>query len=101
MGPIPDECNGLELINKDDNFCKENCRWSKKKVGRPATGRTRQKSQRILKIWNSKPVTIVIETETFELIAHKATERSILDGVNVGTNQIIRETLQKAFPGKK
>jgi hypothetical protein len=103
MGKMPDNCNGLELIDDTKEFCKFNCRWSQKRSGRYAKPDTIRKKPLgpNAKIKNPKSICLVLEKDHLDFIKKQALQRSVNEGVSIEANQMIREALQRAFPAPK
>ena len=101
MGEIPKTATA-ELIDKDVEFCKLNCRWIKKAQGRPAIDRTKPKKKSSYgKIKNPQWVCLVMEKDHLDFIKGQALQRSVAEGKLIEANELIREALQKAFPTPK
>lgn len=99
MGPIPSECNGLDLIDKDSNFSKLNCQWIKKNAGRPRidkkiTSKKKEKS----KFRKPKTICITMEEDHLKFIKQQALHKSVSAGIYIEPNQLIRQALIEAFP---
>lgn len=102
MGMMPEECNGLELLDKDIEFCKLNCRWAKKKAGRPPIDKKEPKPKtRRSTIKNPQTICLVMEKDHLDFIKGQALQKSVQEGKLIEANQLIREALQKAFPTPK
>lgn len=99
MGPMPAECNGLQLIDETKDFCKANCRWERKKQGAPIRAQKKELAPKNKsKLKNPKPVYISLEREMLDFIKSLALKMSIEQGVYIEPNDLIREALAKAFP---
>jgi hypothetical protein len=99
MGPIPQNCNGLELIDKTKEFSKFNCRWVKKICGRKQkklpSARIPHKTKCIK---NPRTLCLVLEKDHLQFIKDQAMHKSLELGHCVEANELIREALKKAFP---
>ena len=99
MGKMPENCNGIELLNPEADFCKLNCRWGKKKSGRNSLGKKIVKSKHPkTKLKNPKQVCLWIEKEQLDFIKRQALQKSLESGVLIESNELIRQALIKAFP---
>ena len=102
MGPMPEDCTGLALIDETKEFCKWNCQWVKKSIGRPVSKvpkERRRKRTGVMK--NPKTVCLVIEKDHLDFIKAQAMHRSVEVGHVIEANELIREALAKAFPCPK
>ena len=102
MGPLPENCNGLELLDKTKEFCKWNCKWVFKKGGRkPKEKKDIKVKRKASGVKNPKSICLVLERDHFEYIQKQAIAKSSQEGIMIEPNQMIREALQKAFPCPK
>ena len=100
---MPEDCNGLSLIDDDIEFCKLNCKWSRKAQGRLKLNREappRPKSKRN-SIKQPQSICLVMEKDHLDFIKNQALHRSVKEGHLIEANELIREALQKAFPAPK
>ncbi len=99
---MPTTCNGIALLDENHDFCKINCKWTKKNAGRhPKPAGTPKTPTSRAKLKNPKSICLVMEKDHLEFINRQAMHRSLEEGVCVETNEMIREALQKAFPMPK
>jgi len=101
MGPIPELCNGLELIDKRKDFSKFNCKWARKKCGRPAENKSKLPKKRIGKMMNPKTICLAIEKDLLDYIKSQALQKSLSERYFIEPNDLIRDALIKAFPYPK
>jgi hypothetical protein len=104
MGPIPEGCNGVGLLDENGDFSKWNCKWVKKAAGRLPNGKKAQKPKKtnvrhVLK--DPQSICLVLEKDQLDFIKKQALQRSLSEGKCVEANQLIREALQQAFPNPK
>lgn len=101
MGPVPDGCNGVELIDPAQDFSKWNCQWVKKAAGRPCLQKEKSpvKPRNHRRVLNDpRTICLVLEKNHLDFIKNQALQRSLSEGVCVEANQLIREALQSFFP---
>lgn len=99
---MPEECNGLSLIDEEIEFCKLNCKWSKKAQGRRKIDRQADaKKNTRSKIKQPQSICLVMEKDHLDFIKNQALQRSVQEGHLIEANELIREALQKAFPAPK
>lgn len=100
---MPQNCNGLMLIDQSKDFCKHNCQWTFNNTGKKPDPKKNPKEIKRKKsgIKNPKSICLVMEREHIDFIKSQALQRSIQEGTYVEPNQLIREALQKAFPAPK
>lgn len=99
---MPENCNGLALIDPDLEFCKLNCEWIKKSGGRkPVKRQPVAKKINRNKINKPQSICLVIEKDQLDFIKSQALQRSVQEGHLIEANQLIREALQRAFPTPK
>ena len=99
---MPPNCNGLALIDERSDFCKLNCQWVKKNVGRPALPKKDvKKDVKRGKVKNPKSICLVLEKDLVDFIKNQALQRSVQEGIYIEPNELIREALLKAFPTPK
>lgn len=99
MGPKPDDCDGIELISLDRNFCKENCRWVGPHNRRPLSempGNQRKEGKRTFK--ESTMVCIRVEKDYHQFLKRLAIEKSQEAGEIYSVSQLIREIVEKHAP---
>ena len=99
---MPQNCNGLSLIDDDKDFCKLNCAWARKSAGRPALPEKKkyQKKKRSM-IQNPKSICLVLEKDHLDFIKNQALQLSVQEGHLIEPNELIRDALQRAFPTPK
>lgn len=97
---MPANCNGLDRLNKNDGFHKDNCFWAFKKKGcKRKTGELKPK--RIVSASRIKyPVSICLtmEKDHLDVIKSLALHRSVEVGHIVEANDMIRDALKREFP---
>lgn len=99
MGPMPKTCNGLELVDNTKDFCKLNCKWTKKAAGRPIRSHSvRKPNTSHKKIKHPKTVCIVLEKEHFDFIKRQAMQKSLNEGRLINPNEMMRDALKRSFP---
>lgn len=99
MGELPDDCTGIKQIDPELPFCKENCQWVYRTVGRPPKAKDRAKyKNRCKKVQNPISICLVLEKNHLEFIRQQALHRSVKEGVYIEANDLIREALTIAFP---
>lgn len=99
MGPMPEDMNGIELINKNEDFSAYNCRWAKKSRGRKKLPKALEniKIKQKTSIKDPVLVAITVEKGLIEFIRRKAMLRSLEEGVIFQANDLIREVLEENF----
>lgn len=91
MGPLPDDCTGIELINPKKDFQKINCRW--------VSWNTRAKSQRDK---NAKVTcTFVLDKDYHEFLCKQALVKAQQQGSRYHFSDIVRDSLEKCCPFPK
>jgi hypothetical protein len=97
---MPENCNGLELIDKTKEFCKINCRWVKKAVGRHLSpvDMPKKKDKRKKALQDPKAICLILERAQIDYIKSQSLKRSKEEGVCIEVNELIREAIRKAFP---
>lgn len=104
MGPIPEGCNGLVLLDETKEFSKWNCKWVRKKIGRfsknPEKSNLFNKKSNTSygKIKQPKSICLSMEQDHLDFIKEQALQQSLKEGVYIEPNELIRQALQKAFP---
>lgn len=100
MGECPEDCNGLELIDRNAEFSKFNCRWVKRNSGRPVTTvETKATKKRLRsKLKEPRNICLVLEKNLLDYIRSQALYRSSQEGMIVEANDLIRDALERAFP---
>ena len=103
LGELPQGCNGISRKDETIDFCKENCFWSHKTTGRTLKPKIREIIHKYKKVKFKKPraICLVMEQDHLDFIKHQALQRSMIQGVYVEPNELIREALIKAFPAPK
>lgn len=99
MGQMPNDMNGISLINPLEQFCKENCVWSFKN-GRKQKNTEKKKvieKKKPKKILEPRNICLILEKELLEKIRAIALQKSVQEGRLIEANELIRETLTKAF----
>jgi hypothetical protein len=99
MGPKPEDCNGIELISFDRDFCKANCRWVGPHNRRPLSempGNKNKEGKRTFK--ESTMVCIRVEKDYHKFLKRLAIERSRETGEIYSVSQLIREIVEKHAP---
>lgn len=99
--PEPD-ITGIELIDMDKDFCKQNCRWVNKEIRRSMKDMPGNKCRRS-KSSMREPVSITISLEKAHLdyIKRLALLKSHKEGRAQSPNRLIREALEEAMPCPK
>lgn len=102
MGPIPENCNGLQLLESEREYNKFTSSWVFKKGGRKPQDKKNSKVKRKASgVKNPKSICLILEKDHLDFIRKQAIARSSEEGVLIEPNQMIREALQKAFPCPK
>lgn len=102
MGRMPENCNGLSLIDDTKDFCKINCQWAFTKNGRKKVAKKEVKVAKKKKTFkNPVSICLVLEKDVLDFIKKQALHRSVTEGVLLEANQLIREAIIKAFPAPK
>nr|CDR35309.1 hypothetical protein CSEC_p0038 [Criblamydia sequanensis CRIB-18] len=99
MGPKPEDCDGIELISLDHDFCKANCRWVGPHNRRPLSempGNKKKEGKRTFK--ESTMVCIRVEKDYHKFLKRLAIERSKETGEIYSVSQLIREIIEKNAP---
>lgn len=96
MGPMPDDCNGIELIDLNGDFCKINCRWvgphnRRKLIEMPGNKLRTKKAQQVT-------VCIRLEKKYTEFLKRQAIEKSRQIGRVYSVSELIRDLLAKHAP---
>lgn len=99
---MPEEMNGIGMLDKTKDFCKENCFWDKKKCGRPPNTEAqakppKQKKRRSL-LDKPKYICLAVEHDLIDYIGKQAMHRSIEERKFITSNDLIREALTSYFP---
>ena len=98
---MSEECNGLQLAEGATVFCKKNCKWKQKKSGRPLepdNWKRKENKNRYGQFENPRSICLVLEKEQLDFIKSKALEESMNTHRYVEANELIRRTLNQAFP---
>lgn len=90
MGDIPPDCNSLVLINRNQDYSKENCQWGRYTL----KGRQRKHNSKN----QMMPICLMIDRNHYDYISKQALQASLEKGSYVEPNEMIREALYKAFP---
>lgn len=103
LGPMPPGCNGLELLDKTKDFSKYNCKWTRKTQGRQAAPKELKKTRATpyKRVANPKTVCLIIEKDLLEYIKKQAWRKSLDEGYQVTSNDLIRDALTRQFPRNK
>lgn len=101
MGPRPEDCTGIQLLDETKDFSKYNCKWTKNNQGRPKITRQDVEKPKKVVIKNPKNICLVLEKDLFEYIKRQALHRSVQEGTLIETNELIREALYQCFPMPK
>ena len=99
MGPMPPDCNGIELIDFTGDFTVGNCKWVKNRSGRPQKRLLHNYKNRPPRepLVNPKSICLVLEKSLLDKIKDKAYDKSISAGYTIETNDLIRSVLKRAF----
>jgi hypothetical protein len=101
MGYCPIECTGIELIDKNKGFSKENCKWvghhNRKRIYKPK----KEYKKRLKKFKNPKSINIRLEKDHYDYIVRQAIEKSRQEGKRISTTEIIVDALENQFPYSK
>lgn len=99
MGPMPQDCTGIELVNMDADFSMHNCVWSNKDRRKPLSEMPGNKNRPSkTKIDDPVAVTILIQREHKEKLAMIAKRRSLKDTAVVTVGDLVREAIHEMFP---
>lgn len=97
MGPIPEGCDGIELIDLDKNFCKDNCRWVGKHNRRSVSEMPgNKKGKRTFK--ESAMVCIRVEKEYHKFLKKLAAAKAKQKGESYSVSQLIRDIVEEHAP---
>jgi len=99
MGPKPEDCDGIELIDLDQGFSKSNCRWVGSHNRRPLSempGNRRKEGKRTFK--ESTMVCIRVEKDYHKFLKRLAIEKSRETGDFYSVSQLIREIVEEKAP---
>lgn len=102
MGPMPPDCDGIELISLDGDYCKENCRWVGPHNRRPLSempGNKKKEAKRIFK--EPTMVCIRVEKEYHDFLKRQAIEKSREKGEVYSVSQLIRDMVEEYLPMPK
>lgn len=102
MGPMPEDCNGLQLLNFDAPFCKLNARWTWNERGRPKKlkpqiKRAKPKGSIYKRVQSPVSICLVLESDLVQFIRKMAMHKSLEEGYFVSANDLMRDSLSKAF----
>lgn len=95
MGPIPQGKTGIELIDMNKHFCKENCRWVSRKERRPHSEMPNFKNRKKMFV-KPKAISLVVEHEYFE---HLVSEKNKINP-EIAMNSFLRNILENYIPFK-
>lgn len=96
MGPRPEDCDGIELIDLDGDFCKANCRWVGPHNRRSCSempGNTKRLQEKVYK--SPTMVCIRIEKNYHEFLKRLAAEKSDKTGKIYSVSRMIGEMLEQ------
>lgn len=98
MGPKPEDCDGIELIDLDGDFCKANCRWVGPHNRRPVSEMpgNRKRQQKVYK--SPTMVCIRIEKNYHEFLKRLAADKSGKTGKIYSVARMIGEMLEQEAP---
>lgn len=99
MGPRPDNCDGVELISLDHDFCKKNCRWVGPHNRRPLSEMPGNKKREGKRSFNeSTMICIRVEKDYHKFLKRLAIEKSSVKGELYSVSQLIREIIEEHAP---
>lgn len=99
MGPKPEDCDGIELINLDGNFCKANCRWVGPHNRRPGSEMPGNKKRLEQKVYKSPTmVCIRIEKNYHDFLKCLAADKSAQTGKVYSVSRMMGEMLEQHAP---
>lgn len=102
MGEMPQNCNGISLLDCQKEFCRINCEWRCSTAGRlKSTAEPKEKQTNRAKFKNPRQICLIVEKELLDYIKYQAIQLSAKTRFYVSHNELIRETLIKAFPTPK
>lgn len=101
MGTPPPNCNALRLIDDNKDFYKENCEWHMSAVGRPRKIVEKDKGNKKTKNVDTKILCVTMEKSLHDRIKSHSVEQTHKQKMQITVNELIRNALQKAFPGEK
>ena len=99
MGPKPEDCDGIELISLDGDFCKANCRWVGPHNRRPLSempGNKMKAGKRTFK--ESTMICIRVEKDYHKFLKRLAIEKSRETGEIYSVSRLIREIVEEHAP---
>lgn len=99
MGSMPPDCDGIELISLDGDFCKINCRWVGPHNRRPISempGNKQREAKRTFK--EPAMICIRVEREYYAFLKRQAIEKSREMGEVCSVSQLIREMMEEHIP---
>lgn len=102
MGPMPENCDGIELINLNADFCKLNCRWigpHNRRALAEMPGNQTRKGRRTLK--EPTMICIRVEKEYADFLKRQAIEKSRQLGEVYSVSELIREIVEQQAPMPK
>lgn len=99
MGSRPEDCDGIELIDLDGNFCKTNCKWVGPHNRRPGSEMPGNKKRLEQKVYKSPTmVCIRIEKNYHEFLKRLAADKSVQTGKIYSVSRMIGEMLEQHAP---
>ncbi len=98
MGPKPEDCDGIELISLDHDFCKKNCRWVGPHNRRPLSEMPGNKRKEGRTFKESTMVCIRVEKEYHNFLKRLAIDKSKEKGEVYSVSQLIREIVEQHAP---
>lgn len=99
MGKMPENCDGLILSDKSKGYDKFNCTWGKVTRGmKPSTKKEKGVKTKKKLIKDSMSFCLTLNQDHYAYIKRQAIQRSQQTGDICTANDLIRETLIKAFP---
>ena len=99
MGPKPDDCDGIELIDLNGDFCKSNCRWVGTHNRRSASEMPGNKKRLTQKSYKAPTmVCIRIEKKYHEFLKSLAEQKYKSTGKGYSVARMIGEMLEQQAP---
>lgn len=96
MGAMPANCNGIERYDRTKDYSKYNCFWTFKKRGRRKIESKKEKITK--KNVNSCTICLTLDKNHLDFIKKQAIYKSMQEGRNIETNDLIRDALKAQFP---
>lgn len=97
---MPENCNGLALIDQNGEFSKLNCHWIYKKRG-PVRVEKSEKKRRKKPIEKAIIICLPLNEDLYTFIQRQAFIKSSQTGIPHTSNDMIREALAISFPCPK